>query len=531
MRAIFLGVVLCSSIYAEWSAPVIVYSNGQANSPIVGIDESGNGVIVSIAGTNVIGNQFVRTNQLIGGIPLNQFDYTTTGITNPSLPNVSVNADGNAILTWTDFDGVSTSNLWASTLFGGTWQSSPQQLSMENVTTFLPIGTYINEMNEGMVTWSAANESFIFSVYANALVSQTWQGEQLLYTPDVMQNPYVPIVLLAGTPSGTALTVSVQNEISPDTLSSDYFNGSSWEGASADFVTDVALECGTPTALATTPNGTAIQIYGSTSGLSSIQINNGTPDISSKRVIYTADIFSIYYVAVGIDNSGNAIALWVVYGTSGDYTLYASRYISGEWEESPTILDYVGAGFSSINSPNIQFDAMGNAIAVWGKTDEIGKASSVYYDTYTQSTNSWATTGFGTLLSSVGDTALGPDLAVNSNGDAIAVWFVSIGSGQSIQAAYLIGLAPPQNLQGMQVKNKFLTQTDLVNVLNWDASPSSSVVSYLIFRDGVQIGTVSSSAALAYQDHNRQKGVSYTYEVTSANGSGSQSTPQTITIP
>jgi hypothetical protein len=530
MRAIFLAVILCSKVYGDWSAPVTVYSGLQAFNPVVGIDGSGNGVIASLASTSPM-IVFVRTNQFVGGVALNPFDYTTTGITNPSLPNISVNAAGNAIVTWNDFDGISMTNLWAANFLSGTWEITPSQLSTESLTAAVPAGTYLDGMNRGIATWSATNG--LYSIYANRSIGQVWQGEQLLYTPDMLEGPYVPIDLLAGTPAGTALTVSVQSSIDPETLASDFFNGTTWESFSSDFVTDVFNECVPTIALAMMPNGIAILVYQSNDGLTSISINEGVPDISSSSVLYSVgDPSEIQSAAVGIDGAGNAIALWVVNGMSGDFTLYANRYSGGAWEGSPTILDHVDPGSSNITSPNIQFDGAGNAIAVWDKTDATGMITSVYYDTYTLGMNSWATEGSGTLLSAMGDNAQQPDLAMNSNGYAIAVWSVTTNSGQNIQAAYLLNVGPasPRNLQGSQVKNKFLLQTDLVNILNWGASSDSSVVNYFVFRNGVQIGTVSSSASLTYEDHNRQKGVSYTYAVTAVNGSGNQSAPLTVTI-
>jgi hypothetical protein len=90
-------------------------------------------------------------------------------------------------------------------------------------------------------------------------------------------------------------------------------------------------------------------------------------------------------------------------------------------------------------------------------------------------------------------------------------------------------LEPPSNLQGTQKKNDFRLQYELYNQLAWTSSPSSGVVGYFIYRDGSKIASVNASIR-TYQDHNRKKGVSYTYAITAFNSTGGESAPVTIVI-
>lgn len=90
-------------------------------------------------------------------------------------------------------------------------------------------------------------------------------------------------------------------------------------------------------------------------------------------------------------------------------------------------------------------------------------------------------------------------------------------------------ILPPPNLQGEQKKNKFALQCDLYNQLVWTPSPSSDVSGYFIYRDGTKIAQVGAST-YTYQDHNRKKGVSYSYAVTAFNSNGDESSPVNIVI-
>ncbi|MDP1834412.1 MAG: hypothetical protein Q8K75_00655 [Chlamydiales bacterium] len=106
--------------------------------------------------------------------------------------------------------------------------------------------------------------------------------------------------------------------------------------------------------------------------------------------------------------------------------------------------------------------------------------------------------------------------------------YLPIGSPTFVQFEFLgFGPFPPSNLQGTQKKNDFGFVYELYNQLTW-APSSSEVAGYYIYRDGNKIATVSATT-YAYQDHNREKGVSYTYSVVAFSSSG-ESSPINIVI-
>jgi hypothetical protein len=76
----------------------------------------------------------------------------------------------------------------------------------------------------------------------------------------------------------------------------------------------------------------------------------------------------------------------------------------------------------------------------------------------------------------------------------------------------------------------FIDDTDHYVALQWCASPSTSVVRYLISRNGREIGSVPSSGPLNFTDHDLKKGKTYTYTIVAVTSTGQQSTPLTYTI-
>lgn len=104
-------------------------------------------------------------------------------------------------------------------------------------------------------------------------------------------------------------------------------------------------------------------------------------------------------------------------------------------------------------------------------------------------------------------------------------------NGNTLSLLYKFIPLPPTNLRGKRIKNQFLTQTDIVNVLHWDPPSDGAVpVAYKVYRDNLNtlIGVVEAGKALKYEDHNRAKNVTYTYYIVSVDAQGNNSVPATI---
>lgn len=100
---------------------------------------------------------------------------------------------------------------------------------------------------------------------------------------------------------------------------------------------------------------------------------------------------------------------------------------------------------------------------------------------------------------------------------------------------------PPTNFRVKQIEDRSSMQTDLINVLKWEAPLRGEVpVSYGIYRDSTLkelVGIVSGtpqfnghSAGLFCLDHNRHPDTGYTYFIVSIDASGFVSKPVSITV-
>jgi hypothetical protein len=132
---------------------------------------------------------------------------------------------------------------------------------------------------------------------------------------------------------------------------------------------------------------------------------------------------------VSVDADGNALVVWQQRVTSGasQWSIYANHYriSTGTWATAEPI-EFGVAGDAVV--PTVVVDVSGNGLAVWRQFD--GSQFNIWAARYNGSTVSWGTP---TLLEA-DDTgnADAPQIAMDANGNAIAVWSQKVFAWNSI---------------------------------------------------------------------------------------------------
>ena len=128
---------------------------------------------------------------------------------------------------------------------------------------------------------------------------------------------------------------------------------------------------------------------------------------------------------VAMDPSGNVVAVWMRFDGS-NYIVQARRYdvVASTWSGAT---DLTAAGRDAIN-PQVAMDDLGNAVAVWYRSD--GSNLIVQARRYDVVAGTWSAV---TDLSAVGQHAYDPQVAMDDLGNAVAVWYRSNGSHDIVQ--------------------------------------------------------------------------------------------------
>jgi hypothetical protein len=149
-------------------------------------------------------------------------------------------------------------------------------------------------------------------------------------------------------------------------------------------------------------------------------------------LIETDNSGNAYNPTVAMDGSGNAIAVWDQ--RDGTYfNIWANRYVVGTGWNTATLIETDDTG--NAQNPEVAMDSSGNAIAVWIQDD--GTRDSIFANRYVVGTG-WST---ATLIENDdGGDAYSPKVALDGSGNAIAVWYQNNGTSYNILAnRYVVG--------------------------------------------------------------------------------------------
>ena len=122
-----------------------------------------------------------------------------------------------------------------------------------------------------------------------------------------------------------------------------------------------------------------------------------------------------YTVQIGFDGAGNAIATWLTFDGASNH-VWSNRYTAGAGWGTEVQIDSLTAPDADAENPELAVDTAGNAIAVWYQFD--GPSYSIWSNHYS------AGSGWGTaeVIESGTGNAINPRVALDSNGNGLAVW-------------------------------------------------------------------------------------------------------------
>ncbi len=128
---------------------------------------------------------------------------------------------------------------------------------------------------------------------------------------------------------------------------------------------------------------------------------------------------------VAVDPQGNAIAVWYAFNGTNNIVQAATRAAGGAWQ-TPVSLSASG---QDATGPQVAVDSQGNAVAVW---DSSNGTNLIVQGATRAAGGAWQTP---VNLSAAGQDAFGAQIAVGPQGDAVAVWDRSNGANYIAQGA------------------------------------------------------------------------------------------------
>ncbi len=307
-----------------------------------------------------------------------------TYVSNFIKPRIRADSAGNAVATWIDMDNsIGTtdrdflSNLYVQNYDKVTGWSSPILMQSD------PTGYVISEdltVQAGGTAWVVWTERTYKDQYFSAL------DKYALFAAE-----YTPLVGW-----GAAEKVTADYAITPPSVS--YPDGR--------ITTD---NNGNPTILWT--DGTTLYATRRTAGVW------GSSDVVVAFLRTPGVTNVILDFDIAVDGSGNAIAVWQRWNSTGLIkTVYSNRYVANTgWTGVTTMSDLFFQNADAV-SPKLAMDSSGNAFVLWGQFDGFMLAIwSARFDHIL----GWQTP---TTISSSSEFIEGPQIGVDKLGNAVAIW-------------------------------------------------------------------------------------------------------------
>lgn len=372
-------------VASSWAGEEIIYENiGQY--PQIAINESGQGFAVWYDNLNVYSKRYVPGS----GWTTNP-DTLGGSETVEAHPKIAADTDGNAIAAWL-FESGGDYYVQGQRFISNSWEGSGQQISQANSNDPSYIDVDMGSAGNGFAVWERNNLS-----YSNKHASGSWDASEHDHDANSDLEPAI-----AMSADNTAVIIALEG---PQTIKYTWYNRTDWPESNPDEFTTVLSTTYTfeVPRIAMDADGRAWALFAEGDGNGNYKLKAIGFNGSSWGTVYaiSSSVSSIPgSPSIEMSPNGKAVAVWVDAG-SGD--IYANIY-SGGWVGP----ELIGNG----SYPACGIDDAGNAFVVFDR------GSSIFAREY-KAASGWQ---IGLRISDAATAPAYPDVAVNKNGDTIAVW-------------------------------------------------------------------------------------------------------------
>ena len=394
-------------------------------NPAVAVDPSGNAVVVFQNGSAIYANHY-DAGQNSWGSPT-PLDARAIAY----LPKVAVDKNGIYVAVWGIPNDATNKGIWESTSSDGVnWSNPPTAIT--TTSAFSPVLS-MNANGDAVVAWteSVGGNWQVAAAIRSGGNSPTWGKPSVLLTStdDGDRNP---AAAMSGT--GEAFVGWEQSDgtsAATDAVWMAQFTSGAWGKA---FVFDDDASGASTISIAANKNGAVIVSYLELTATNSIKLwsrryTPGTGFASARAVTEAYQIDETAPPALVLDDSGVATVAWNVQVGTG-YEVHASRSAASDtsWPtETPIETDDTAAqddpnsDIAQATMPLLACDPSGNVTLVWRKRTA---ASGVRFNLVSRRFQAGGTWNPVVPVESTDTLSVFyPALAVGSNGTAVAAWY------------------------------------------------------------------------------------------------------------
>ena len=340
------------SLQATWTPAEPISVTGEVCAPQIAVDRAGNATAVwkSFDGTHFIVQAKTKP---IGGSWQDPENLSDDG-QSADVPQIAVDGAGNATAVWKRYNGTHVIIQARTKPFGGSWQD-PENLSDEGLDADLP-QIAVDAAGNATAVWIISDGTSIIVQATTKLVDKSWQDPENLSDP--VLNADMPQIAVGAAGNATAVWTIYDGTHYIVQAKTKPFGGS-WQDLAT--LSDEGLDANVPQ-IAVNAAGNATAVWTIYDGTHSIVQAKTKPFGENWQDLATLsdEGQDAFEPQIAVSTAGNATAVWVYDGTH--LIVQAKTKPVGEsWQDLATLSDAEQDG----DVPQIAVDAVGNATAVW----------------------------------------------------------------------------------------------------------------------------------------------------------------------
>lgn len=406
----------------SWGTAVLIETEnaGNAENAQVAVDEDGNAI--AVWGQDDGSRYNIRANRYTpsGGWGTAELIETDDG--RARYLQIAVDEDGNAVAVWQQFDG-SRDNIWANRYSPAGGWGSGELIETDNAGGASEPQIEVDAAGNAIAVWYQYDGTRN-NIWANRYTpTEGWGTTELIETDNGnIGNPQVAVDDM-----GNAIAVWPQHDGVRYNIRANRYTPSGGWGTAEHIETDDAGNAENPQ-VAVDENGNAIAVWHQSDGTrNNIWANRYTPSggWGTAELLETDDAGGAWEPQIAVDVAGNAIAVWTQFDGIR-YNIRANNYSPGAgWG---TAFPIEADEENSAQNPQIAVNGGGDALAVWRNHNGISWV--IWASRYTA--GSWgAPTRIG---NEVGGHSTQPQIGINTAGNGVAVWQQNDGTRSDIWA-------------------------------------------------------------------------------------------------
>ncbi|MFT3736311.1 MAG: hypothetical protein QM776_15035 [Rhodocyclaceae bacterium] len=364
------------------SAAVTVSSTGDSNLPRVGLDSAGNAIVVWAQYANAR-NEIWSSRFTAGSASWStpQRLSAANAVADASVPDVAVDANGNAVASWYQGDGRNNHfDAWYARLNSGTGIWSAPALVSDGVNSAFDARVAVNSNGQGMLVWEQEQGDGTTvsngprDIWARSIHSATGALGSSVKINAVAGNidDVYGQVAVAMDANGNGMALWVQRAgASPYVIQAARYAASGSWGASA-VITHNVLDNNYGPRFGFDASGNAIAVWQQQTGVGAYGGYNryvaGVGWGTSGQFV-DESLGDVYDPRIAVNGNGNATAVWYQWNIStpgASIDVRSNRFLNGSWG-TPQLLGSTGTdGYMTYPAPRIGGNAAGQMVAIWG---------------------------------------------------------------------------------------------------------------------------------------------------------------------